>query len=457
MRLGYQHHSAVSDSVAPTELSYHAKIIVDVMSNDAFVTQRSIAERFAIDKQSHLAAIAEIRASDWAQQQILHSGVGTKYWTNTIAPLLASGTLQSAINHHWAYPNRVGLYTGLSCMFYCGFCGRNPVAKYDTDYAQIGRDFFFQIIDQDPKDDAMWQDRFRISGGLEPLTNPYLGEIISYGAGRGFKMQLYTNGNMMTDAYLHKHPGMRDLEAVRFSLYGTTADKAFAVTKNRQSFDHVIKNIIGYINAAPDVKVGLNYIILPGHSQDVLELLKVIEHINRTATRPIDFVTLREDFSQNIRVLGAEEREKLMGMFAQVNEFQRQWPTHFDFGYALEPLRYGRDVGQLRMIDWQDLVPEGFPQVSVAVDVKGDVYMYHETGFLDRPGADRYIIGNVQDSSVACVTQQWVNQHRTVKPMPMDVGFLDAFDHVVSILINQARDDLDFGIPWSQGPVVSRS
>jgi dTDP-4-amino-4,6-dideoxy-D-glucose ammonia-lyase len=372
-------------------------------------------------------------------------------------PLVTSGTLKAAIDQQWMYPNRVGLYTGLSCMFYCGFCGRNPVAKYDSDYAEKGRDFFYQIIDQDPKTDLIWQDRFRISGGLEPLTNPYLGNIISYGAARGFKMQLYTNGNMMTDAYIRKNPGMRELEAVRFSLYGSTADKAFAVTKNKHSFEHVINNIIGYINASPGVKVGLNWIILPGHARDVSELLGIIEHINRTASRPVDFVTLREDFSQNIRVLSDQERHQLSIIFNEVKGFKQRWPTHFDFGYALEPLLWGKNQGHLKMIDWDQMVPESFPQVSVAVDVKGNVFVYHETGFLDRPGADRYIIGNISNSSVEEITRQWVDNGRTIKAMPMDVGYLDAFDHVVSILINQARDDADYGIPWNIGPVVARA
>jgi len=457
MRLGYQHHNSYTIDIKQQDLSYTANLIVDAMKDDPFITQRKIAEKFLIKKEDHLHAVNEIRNSDWAQHDIVHGGLGTKYWTNTIAPLLASGTLQAAIDRSWMYPNRVGLYTGLSCMFYCGFCGRNPVAKYDKDYAQIGRDYFFQIIDQDPKTDANWQDRFRISGGLEPLTNPYLGEIISYGKSHGYRMQLYTNGNMMTETYLNKHPGMRDLEAVRFSLYGSTAEKAFAVTKNRQSFDHVIKNIIGYINAAPGVKVGINWIILPGHAADVSEVISVIEHINQTAARPVDFVTLREDFSQNIRVLSQQERHQLTVIFNEVRDFQQRWPTHFDFGYALEAQRLGRNLGGLKMIDWDEMLPESFPQVSVAVDVKGDVYVYHESGFLDRPGADRYIIGNINHSSIESVTRVWVEQQKSIKPLPQDVGFLDAFDHVVSILINQARDDKAFGIPWSQGPVKIRS
>jgi len=457
VRLGYQHHRYEADTVNPQQLSRYAELIVTEMKDDPFVTQKKIAEKHGINKQDHLVAVEEIRDSNWAQHEIVNAGLGTKYWTNTIIPLLTSGTLQAAIDCDWMYPNRVGLYTGLSCMFYCGFCGRNPVARYDQDYAQIGRDFFFQVIDQDPRTDANWQDRFRISGGLEPLTNPYLGEIISYGAQQGYRMQLYTNGNMMTDAYLFKHPGMLDLEAVRFSLYGTTADKAYAVTRNRHSFDHVINNIIGYINAAPGVKVGVNWIVLPGHAGDILELLQIIEHINQTAKRPVDFVTLREDFSQNIRVLSNQERNQIGVISNAVTDFQRRWPTHFDFGYALEAQRLGKNLGGLRMITWDQMIPKSFPQVAVAVDVKGDVYVYHESGFLDRPGADRYIIGNIEDTSIEQVTQNWVASGRSIKPLPPDVGFLDAFDHVVSILINQARDDEAYGIPWSQGPLVIRT
>ena len=457
MRLGYQHQRQQTGYVKPDQLSYHAGQIVAEMKHDPFVTQQKIADKYLIKKHDHLRAVQEIRDSAWAQQEITHGGIGTKYWTNTIMPLLASGTLQAAVERDWMYPNRIGLYTGLSCMFYCGFCGRNPVARYEQDHAQIGRDFFFQIIDQDPRTDANWQDRFRISGGLEPLTNPYLGEIISYGSQQGYRMQLYTNGNMMTDMYLSRHPGMRDLEAVRFSLYGTTANKAYTVTRNRHSFDHVIKNIIGYINAVPDVKVGINWIVLPGHAGDILELLKIIEHINQTAARPVDFVTLREDFSQNIRVLSDQERNQLMSIFLEVSEFQRRWPTHFDFGYALEAQKLGQNLGGLRMITWDQMIPESFPQVSVAVDVKGDVYVYHESGFLDRPGANRYIIGNIENTSIEQVTQNWVVGGKKIQPLPPDVGFLDAFDHVVSILINQARDDAAYGIPWNQGPLIIRT
>jgi dTDP-4-amino-4,6-dideoxy-D-glucose ammonia-lyase len=457
MRLGYKHSDAVTNDINDLTLSVDAEKIVKTLANDPFITQKNIAKLYNFNIEYHKKLIEEIRSSDTAQHNILYGGVGTKYWTNTIMPLLKSDTLQSAIERRWMYPNRVGLYTGLSCMFYCGFCGRNPVAKYENKYAEIGRDYFYQIIDQDPKTDASWQDRFRISGGLEPLTNPYLGDIITYGSNRGYNMQLYTNGNMMTPRYLDKHPGMLDLEAVRFSLYGVDEETAYAVTKNRQSFTHVINNIIEYKKRTTKTKVGINWIILPGHASDVKKLLDIVNHINERCATPIDFVTLREDFSQNIRTISDAERNELMEIFKLIDDFKQRWTTHFDLGYALEPLKYNKNVGSLRMINWDEIVPESFPQVSVAADVKGNVYVYHESGFLDRPGSDRYIIGNITDSSIETITKNFVNSGKKIRALPQDVGFLDAFDHVISLLINQARDDAAYGIDWANGPVRIRT
>jgi dTDP-4-amino-4,6-dideoxy-D-glucose ammonia-lyase len=458
MRLGYQHHDTDKFISDISSLSTIARGICQELADNPFVTQKELSKKFSLPLDQLLVIIQEIRASESAQNYILYNGIGTKYWTNTIKPLLVNGSLHAAINNSYMYPNRVGLYTGLSCMFYCNFCGRNPVASYQKKYEKFGYDIFKQVIDQDPKTDAFWEDRFRISGGLEPLTNRYLGDIISYGADQGYKMQLYTNGFMMTDNYIKEHPGMLDLHAVRFSLYGVDKESAFKVTRHPNSFNNIIDNIINFINHSSNTKVGINWIILPGHSHDVEKLINTVDHINQRSVRPIDFVTLREDFSQNIRVVSTEEREYLIKIFDQIKEFKtKKWPTtHWDFGYALEPLVYNKNLGSLEMISWKDMIPESFSQVSTAVDVKGNLYVYHESGFLDRPGADRYIIGNVENSSVEEVVKNFVVNKKKIKPLPPDVGFLDAFDHVVSRLINQARDDEKFGIPWSQGPVTCR-
>ena len=128
--------------------------------------------------------------------------IANRYWTNTISPLLNNGSLESAVEGKYSYPNRIGLYPGMTCQFFCSFCGRNYDARYDSKDIKKSFAIFKKIIDQDPKTDIAWRDRFRISGGLEPLTNPYIGEIISYGNSKGFKMQMYTNAYALTSKFL---------------------------------------------------------------------------------------------------------------------------------------------------------------------------------------------------------------------------------------------------------------
>ena len=189
-----------------------------------------------------------------------------RYWNNTISPLLNNGSLEHAVEGTYAYPNRIGLYPGMTCQFFCTFCGRNYNAKYQSGDIDKSFEVFKQVIDQDPKQGKFWQDRFRISGGLEPLTNPHIGKIISYGNSQGFKMQMYTNGYALTEKFLDKQPGILDLEVMRISLYGFDQESYYRVTKNKKAYGIVLKNLKDFCMRIPTtdskIKLGVNWIIL---------------------------------------------------------------------------------------------------------------------------------------------------------------------------------------------------
>ena len=38
-----------------------------------------------------------------------------------------------------------------------------------------------------------------------------------------------------------------------------------------------------------------------------------------------------------------------------------------------------------------------------------------------------------------------------------DSRFMDSYDHLITLLVNQAEQDIDFGIPFEKGPVKVRS
>ena len=54
------------------------------------------------------------------------------------------------------------------------------------------------------------------------------------------------------------------------------------------------------------------------------------------------------------------------------------------------------------------------------------------------------------------VDEEFIKKPEGVEALPMDISYLDAYDHIITILLNQADSDKKFGIPWSEGPVKAR-
>ena len=190
-------------------------------------------------------------------------------------------------------------------------------------------------------------------------------------------------------------------------------------------------------------------------------LFKFISEVSIEAGRSIDYLTLREDFSQSGSVISSQERDELTKIFEWIKEEcetkEELKNLYVDYGYALQPLTEGKNVGPLKMVNYKDMPDYGFPQVATCLDSKGNLYVYHESGFLDRSGADRYIAGNILEKNgvIKVIEDHLIT--KPISPMPFDVGFLDAFDHTVSILMKQANLDDKFGIPWRKGPIKIRS
>ena len=131
---------------------------------------------------------------------------------------------------------------------------------------------------------------------------------------------------------------------------------------------------------------------------------------------------------------------------------------YIDFGYALSPLEKGVTSHQLEFVEYTDLRKQAFPQISVVVDSLGDVYAYREAGFLDRPGAHRYIVGNLlEQRTMEGVLRQFLNRDAGFDSLPGDALYLDIFDHVVTKLLNQAEADQKWGIPFGEGPVLGHT
>ena len=89
--------------------------------------------------------------------------------------------------------------------------------------------------------------KISISGGLEPLTNPKIGEIIKAADDSGFKVPLITNGYSLTEAFIKKNPEIWKLDSLRISLYGYDSNSYKDITQVGKSYDIVKKNLINFL------------------------------------------------------------------------------------------------------------------------------------------------------------------------------------------------------------------
>jgi dTDP-4-amino-4,6-dideoxy-D-glucose ammonia-lyase len=438
--------------------------VVRTLAGHPFETQAEFARDLALSPDALTRLNRVLRGSDLAQLLIVEHGQAAKYWENTIIPLAQSGALDAARRNEVRHPFRVGLYAGVSCMFYCSFCGRNHDARYAAEHAGTGNALFDAMLHAAPTGDPYV---FYLSGGLEPLTNPGLGEVVRAGAARGFKFSLYTNGFMLTPHLLGKQPGLWDLDTLRISLYGGDQASTYRVTRHEKAYEHVRRNAKTYLRMRNErgarTKFGFNFVLLRGQTEQVLNVIELIAEVNREAggDRQVDFLTLREDYSvPPDRGLSAGEREQMVAMFAELEERQRRddlCDLQIDFGYALHAESEGIVGRPLEMVPEADMRPHGYPQISVVVDLVGDVYLYREAGFLERPGVRRYVIGRVTPTrSLEDVVREFLESGRRIEPAPGDTGFFDIFDHVVTKLLNQADADDGFGVAFEQGPVRDR-
>ena len=444
-----------------TQAAYY---VISKFASQPFTTQLDMISELRLDADCLIELNAALRECDFAQSLMLNRGHASKYWQNTIIPLAQSGAVAAARQNIYQYPFRIGLYPGPSCMFFCTFCGRNYGAKYRRESVPAGNRNIKAILETAPKSDDR---RFYVSGGLEPLTNPEIGDVVRCATEQGFALSMYTNGLMLTPLLLTRQNGLWTLDVLRISMYGVDPETTYAVTRKENAFKQVVENATAFLklrNAMRSpMKVGFNFVVLPGRTQQLLTLAEVIARINRDAggERQLDFLTLREDYSLLAgEGITFEERSELIEILARFHERRLEADLcnlEVDFGYALESLNQGYVGPPLEMVTHQAMRPKGFPQISVVVDLLGDVYLYREAGFLDRPGAHRYIIGRTSPSrGLEDVIQAFVEVESGIEPQSGDTKFFDIFDHVVTKLLNQADADDTVGIPFSKGPLVAR-
>ena len=122
-----------------------------------------------------------------------------------------------------------------------------------------------------------------------------------------------------------------------------------------------------------------------------------------------------------------------------------------DYGYSLEALSKFFDKSLLK-VNFQQMRNKGFTQMSVAIDLYGDVFLFREAGFLNRNGNKKFIIGRISENkSLEDIIKNFLASETEIKFEHQDERFMDSFDHVLTSLVNQGEQDNIFGIPFEFG------
>ncbi len=447
--------------------------IIDRFSKQPLSTQEEIFNFLGLSNKNDLVFLNDaIRASSIAQNLITKSGIGKKYW-NTIMPF--AKTTEQTLENNYQFPQRIALFPGVSCMFYCGFCGRNQSEKYPTSILNESKLTFDKLFSQIRNSTAL-----SISGGLEPLTNPKIGEIISSARNNDIRVPLITNGYSLTENFLKRTPGIWDLDSLRISLYGIDKESYKFITRVEKSFDIVKKNTISFLKLRninnKNLKFGFNFIVIPENVNQLNGILELVKSINENVDngRGVDFLTLRDDYQSvtgNDDKFDEERKYKLstkmdtkvrnilidkLGEF-EINKSKLCPELYVDYGYSLEALYKNIFDKQLIKVTHKEMRNFGFTQMSVAIDLYGDVFVYREAGFLNRKGNKKFIIGRInKNNSLEDVIKKFLKNKKPINYEFQDERFMDSFDHVLTSLVNQAEKDQKFDIPFKKGPILGR-
>lgn len=439
-----RHRAPVADVDAA-----HLVELARVFGNAPFTTLEEARLGLGVDRTAFARLIARFREVPELRAAVA-AGPAGQYWTKTILPLERRGVLDSVVENRVVPPASVGLYPGPTCMFRCHFCVRVTGARYAASELAPGNERLAAVVEGMPTDDP---DALYVSGGLEPLTNPGLGDLVSRAAARGLRVTMYSNAFALTDATLNRQPGLWDLGAVRVSLYGLDDQEYEDTTGKANAFTRVRENLRHFQTLRSErgsgVRLGLNYLILPGRADRLPALVDYIADLDSASPdRPVDFLTLRQDYSgRDDGMLPEDERSRLQEELHRFADLAAERTPHLniDYGYALHGLMSGVDA-VLPRITPETMRPTAHLQAAAQVDIRGDVYLYREAGFPDLAGADRYVAGRVEEGfGLVDVVSDFVTSGRRVEPRPGDEYFMDGYDQVVTARLNQIESDLAAG------------
>lgn len=403
-------------------------LVLETYGSNPFYSPSRFIKEQGITLSEFENATSIIKQKGWLQEQ-----PAGQYW-RSIDAVRNQTNFDRAVVNQTAYPSRLGLYPGITCQFACNFCGRREGTQFANNLAAQSVDIFEELLAEHVRV-PNHQQTIRLSGGLEPTTNKHIDDIVMSIKRRGLHTEMYTNGFNFTNNWLDLHLGINLLDKVRFSVYGHDSE-SYTETTGHTRGHTVLEKIKNFLNRS-SMPVGVNYVVLQGQLDRFEKFIDWVETVNNQ-TRGLDWVSIREDSSQNKWHLDNDERRRIKNLLLRLDQVSKS----VDYGYTLWPLKFDKSIGGVAHTD--SLLPYGFPQISAVVDVAGDVYSYHDV-FPNRAGQNKHVIGNVKENSLQNLITEWLAKPK-IQVSQDDLKFLDTSDHMITMLIKQQQELNELGV-----------
>jgi len=432
-----------------------AGVALSLLSLRPFCRLREVAEACHCNYDEAITLLATIRRNRETEMFLTKYSGDAPYRRSTIQPIIESGALKAFLEGHYRYPYTVGIYPGTS--------GGDPYRKKNI---VPGNELFRRLLAEAPRDLPR---RFYLSGGQEPLTNPDLAALVGFAAEYGHRMTLYTDGMMLTPRFLSRNEKLWRLDTLCLSLQGAQGATARRTASQCGAATQVIANAKSLVRwktgRGSTMRVGLHHVVKSGQISQLRNVARAVVAIasHSGERRGINFLTLRENHAASGETtIRGEEREQLRDELMELKSFflaEGMKELEIDLDNSMQGLVDGLETVPVRRVTHREILGRGYPQISVVVDLLGDVYLYREAAFSERAGAERYIIGRLTpEIGLAELLQRYIaDKGRFVTPGAGDEVFLDAFDHAVTAFLRQASDDLHFGSDLSGVSVPTTS
>ena len=125
--------------------------LIHLNTTDPFIKQENISSLLSISKDNLIFYNSILRKVTEFQRYLTDLGVASKFFKNTIFPVIQSGSLDSYSRKKTIFPFKVGLFPGFLACLNVHFCGRNYDAVYDRSKLDQGMQMFKKLISEAQK------------------------------------------------------------------------------------------------------------------------------------------------------------------------------------------------------------------------------------------------------------------------------------------------------------------